>query len=195
MQTTTPNEGATGPNPSQPAYAGPTNPQHPDQSSDHHPQEHQGQQAPVNRPWLRRPPVLTAIAGGVLAVTAFLSGAAVGHAWDGNSSGDTGQFGPGGGRFGNPNFQGGQPGAGQNGTGQNGTGQNGTVPGTGQLPGQSGQTGQDPNAQGTTQTTAAVVTTAAVTVPAGHRHPAIGLGVYEVWLTPATIPDPVTRSV
>jgi hypothetical protein len=78
---------------------------------------------PAPKPWMQRRGLVTAVAGGVLAITAFLSGAAVGHAWDGSSSGGTTPFGPGGGRFQNGPFQGGPPGF-QN--GQNS--QNGQVP-------------------------------------------------------------------
>lgn len=166
----------------QPAYAGPTNPQ---QSQE--PQAPQSPQAPQQRgtSWIRRPAVLTAVAGGVLAVTAFLSGVAVGHAWDGNTTGTNG--GPGGGRFGNPNFQGGPPGT---------NNQNGTVPGQGQQGQQVPQQGQQVPQQGSGQTqTSGVIVPTAATLPNGHQPPVIGLGVYEVWLTPATIPDPVTRSI
>jgi hypothetical protein len=82
--------------------------------------------------------LVTAVAGGVLAVTAFLSGAAVGHAWNGTPASDTGRFGPGGG-FGNgqPNgpFQGGPLGgqSNQNSPNQINPNQNG----------QSGQNGQN----------------------------------------------------
>jgi hypothetical protein len=125
---------------------------------------------PAERPWMRRKGVVTAVAGGVLAVTAFLSGAAVGHAWDGSSTGDSTPFGPGGGRFGtnqNGPFQGGPPGS-QN--GQNG--QNGQVP-----------QGGVPTQGQTAQTTRVTVQTS--------QPPRFDPSLYELWLTPARVPEPV----
>jgi hypothetical protein len=114
--------------------------------------------------------MVTAVAGGVLAITAFLSGAAVGHAWDGSSSGGTTPFGPGGGRFGNQNgpFQGGPPGF-----------QNGQVP-------QGGVSTQGQPAQATR-----------VTWTAGQAASFDALSLYGVWLTPARVPEKVAvhRSV
>lgn len=111
---------------------------------------------PAPKPWMQRRGIVTAVAGGVLAITAFLSGAAVGHAWDGSSSGGTTPFGPGGGRFQNGPFQGGPPGI------------------------QNGQNSQIPQAQ-----------TTRVIWTAGQAPRADMLSLYEVWLTPARVPDPV----
>ena len=123
---------------------------------------------PAPKPWMQRRGIVTAVAGGVLAITAFLSGAAVGHAWDGSSSGGTTPFGPGGGRFQNGPFQGGPPGF-QN--GQNGqNGQNS----------QNSQHGQLPQAQ-----------TSRVIWTAGRAPQFDALSLYGVWLTPARVPEPV----
>ena len=114
---------------------------------------------PAPKPWMQRRGLVIAVAGGVLAITAFLSGAAVGHAWDGSSSGGTTPLGPGGGRFQNGPFQGGPPGF------QNG---------------QSGQNGQLPQTQ-----------TSRVIWTAGQAPRFDALSLYEVWLTPARVPEPV----